>query len=102
MITISPYTNFPVNGNAKFHTTDCTTTVPGGGWQGADLHIGRVDHFMKTSIKSIVDACVRQVVKREGMKGLHTIEIVYHSEELDGEDLKYGPKQKLVVTADVA
>lgn len=38
-------------------------------------NIGRVDHFTKTSIKTIVNACIKQVIQREGEKGTHVITI---------------------------
>lgn len=66
---ISSFKNFAVNIDAKFYTTDAHIELPDG------LCIGRVDHFKKTTIESIVKAYIRQVVIRENQKGKHTLEI---------------------------
>lgn len=90
MIKIDAYTDFPVNnlevydasanewipnpkflpGMHKWRTQNVTTMLPNdkGG-------IGRVDHFMKTSIKQIVNACVKNVIEREEKSGKHMIRI---------------------------
>jgi len=83
---ISTFENFPVNSHQKYidgkgwvlndpsqdrywQTTSVVTNVPGFG------RIGRVDHFMKHSIDAIVKACIKQVIKKEGKRGKHIIEI---------------------------
>ena len=50
-------------------TRECRTTLPGG------VCIGRVDHFKVKTLKKLVQACIRQVVEREGRVGEHTITI---------------------------
>lgn len=58
-----------IPGNEFWRTRECSTRLPNG------ISIGRVDHFKVKSLKSLVNACVRQVIEREGMKGEHTITI---------------------------
>jgi hypothetical protein len=50
-------------------TRECSTILPDG------VRIGRVDHFKVKSLKKLVQACVRQVIEREGRTGEHTIVI---------------------------
>jgi hypothetical protein len=84
---ISAFTNLPINSFEVYNeaagswelkdksltcfwkTSSVFTTLPNG------MNIGRVDHFTKKSIDSIVKACVKQVVKREGKTGEHIITI---------------------------
>lgn len=59
-----------VQGLTEFwKTRECHTTLPGG------VCIGRVDHFKVKTLKKLVQACIRQVVEREGRVGEHTITI---------------------------
>lgn len=69
-MNIDAFEDFKVNNNASWYTRNVYTNLP-----NVNFSIGRVDHMMKTSIKSIVNACVKQVIKREGKVGVHTITI---------------------------
>lgn len=89
-MNISSFENIFINSHEKFdegsgtwvkfhdgetwYTSSCTTFLPGrkGG-------IGRVDHFTKTSMKTLINAVVRQIVKREGQTGRHTVKIVLNN-----------------------
>lgn len=73
-ITVGAYENQAINNGALWSTVNTTLTLRCGGWKGADGRIGGCDHFMKTSVKSIVDHYVRRV-KREGLPGEHKVEI---------------------------
>lgn len=83
-ITVAPFEDFPLNSYQKpdgkggwvdtysartrrLYSKNAVIDVPGRGY------IGRVDHFMITSMKQLVNAYVRQVVKREGVLGTHTV-----------------------------
>jgi hypothetical protein len=96
MVTVAAYEDFRVNSHEKlnkttgqwepinpeatehWYTDSASITLPGD--KGS---IGRIDHYMKTSIKGIVNAYVKQVVLREGRKGIHTLSIDVHTKDAD-------------------
>jgi hypothetical protein len=89
-ITIGQYEDLQVNNSADLVTYAASIKVPGrrGG-------IGRVDHFMKTSFKKIVDAYVRQVVRREAVLGVYELTITTR----DGYLGKTLTDHKILITA---
>ena len=90
MITISDYENIKVNANgAEWYTNYAGMKLPS---YSPNTSIGRVDHYMKTSIKAIVDAYVKQVVKREAEIGKHILKI-----EIDGGHFKPKEPKTLII-----
>lgn len=70
VVLVSGYVNEKVNVDGDgLCTVDAKMTLPCG------LRLGRVDHYMLRSIKSIVNAYAKQVVFREKQIGKHILEI---------------------------